>query len=163
MEYLPIIFIVLIAILVLIVIQINKPTGSAQSIEQFTYEMPLETVKAALDRILTEPINVLKIDRFWGPSEIVASGDGHYTLRYSIYFETPCLPDNSPRPDQVSLNRITLQVDVREKDKNTSIVCFAFKDNVGLIKGSSCDFITSVTKSRLTQNLAQLSLQRKGY
>lgn len=162
MENLPIVFIVLLGVVVIIVSQVNRPKGLAQANEQFTYEMPPETVKAAVDRILTEPINVLREDHFWGPSEIVQSGEGHYTLRYTIYFETKTLPSETGRQDDI-LNKITLLVNVREKDKNTSVVSLSFSDNAGLVKGPDCSFITSVTRSRLTERLAQLSVQRKGY
>ncbi len=159
---LPLILIVLLSLLVLFVItQVIGSTTRDQSIEQFTYQMPLETVKAALDRILTEPISVLQVDRFWGPSEIVEAGEGHYILRFTIYFETTSLSQDS---DETALNRLSLKVNVREKDKTSSLVSFVFEEqNSGLLRVNPCAFITAETKSRLTQGLAQLSVQRKGY
>lgn len=155
-----------VALLAVVVVKRLQGTSSesTESNEPFKFFMPVETTKIALDQILSEPITCNAIDRYWGPAETVKTGEGCTELRYKIYFEISAWPDSNGLREQ-QLTHLTMTVKLRAVDEGNCLATLDFDDETKSLLGVSPEssLLKGTTLTRLTQRLAQLSIQRQGY
>ena len=160
-EYLPFIIIIVVAVVAIIITQVHGGmTNSEDSQEPFKYSMSLEATKAELDQILCEAINCNGIERYWGPSQTVTLENGFIALRYKINFEYTSSPDSFGESKQI-LTHMILTANLKEADGGTSLAHFIFEDEQKAVFGQSPEssFLKKSTMERITQRLAQLSIQ----
>ncbi len=162
-EYLPFITIIVVALVAFIITQAyGGVSKSDDSQEPFKYSMSLDATKAELDQILCEAINCNGIERYWGPSQTIAMGNGFIILRYKINFEFTSSPDSFGISNQI-LTHMILTANLKEADAGRSLAQFIFEDEQQAVFGQSPEssFLKKSTMERITQRLAQLSIQNQ--
>lgn len=163
-EYLPIIIVIGVALFAL---SVARQVQDAQKESEFPHEplkfhMPIETIKVALGQIMTEPIQCRGVERYWLPPDITESPDGTVSLKYTIYYEYVGPADENGLRDMV-LTTLTLTAELKAADPHTSLAEFTFEDRPIFGHRPEEEYLKSTTLSRVTQRLAQLSIQRQGY
>lgn len=163
-EYIPIIILAAGALLTLLFINTKQGAQSEfeASGEIFKYSMPMLATKSELDKILIEPIQCNSVERYWGPAETIESRDGLMSVQYKIHFEYTTLPDSHDERHKQS-SYLIFSATLKAETDGASTAQLSFEDKEKYIFGESPEskFLKNTTISRVTQQLAQRSIEYK--
>ncbi len=163
-EYLPFILIVFVSLFTLVLIKQTKgaEAESAGSGEEYKYSMPVLAIRSALEQLMTEPIQCKGIELYWAPLEAIESQNGVMFLKYKIHFEYTTLPDShDERHKQSSYLIFSATLKAETDGASTAQLSFEDKEKYIFAESPESKFLKNTTMSRVTQQLAQRSIEYK--